>query len=249
MRPLAYRVRGSPAPTARERPDATLRPMRRTTLACAWTLTAAAFALAGCGGPPPCGAARGCPEGAVCQLDGTCRPLSSGPGARFARTRRLRALDWAVLREGGLRPPRPALRGDELALGGPEDARVVLAFGPIPDDRPIGRVVLTLHPHPGWSGPRAAGRVAVAPAAPFDGAALERGEVPAVEARPRVERGVAATAGRPLRLDVTELVHRTERRAHLGVTLARGGGPAPWRLASPRATDPNRRPHLDLLLR
>jgi len=204
--------------------------------------------LAACPGAPPC-APDGCAEGTVCQLDGTCAALAERPG--FARTLHLPAADWAGTR-GDARSDRGGLH-DELLLGGEEIGGVVwLAFDLPPDGEVVG-AVLRLSPAARFAGGTPQ-RVAAFESSAFDGARVSRRQPPRRVGRYGAERVLAST-GRPLRLDVSELVRvaagppgQRRRRVHLGVRARSGEGPA-WRIASPSALDGDRHPRLELRLR
>lgn len=211
----------------------------------------ATFTVTACAGTEPCESAASCPEGAVCDLDGVCRPLPTQAALRFARPVRLAPLDWGGTRSDA--PSRVPADDDTLELGGDADAVVHLAFGPVPLDRPVVRAVLTMPPHPTWSGPPERAEVVARRTRRFHGTVLSRHRAPEAIGGTAVAQAVLAGGPRSLRLDVTRAVRaaadRREVRVFLAVEIAGGGGDRPWRLASPRASDPERRPRLDLLLR
>jgi hypothetical protein len=215
-----------------------------------WVLVTLAVLLAGCHEDPACVQGDGCPEGTVCQLDGTCRPLLSGPDNRFAAARRLVPRDWGYTRAD--QPSRVQPDTDALLLGGSPNAVVYLAFGPLPQVREIAQAVLTLWPHPGWEGPRRSGvQLAVQRIRGFDGQRLTHENAPEPFGLPVVVRRVMARAGGPIRLDVTRAARRAQRqdesRIHLRLSLSGRSRGGPWKVASSRAADRSRRPQLHLL--
>ncbi len=195
----------------------------------------------GCAGRPPCGA---CAEGAVCDLDGACRPLAPREGLRFARALRLRPRDWGGSRRDA--PGEPGRPFDELILGGAAEGRVYLAFD-LPDGEVVSAVLrLTPAPRSAAAGERT---LRAFRSTPFDGAWVRHRLRPARLGRPTRGRRLRAVEGRPLYLDVTPLVRGREGRVlFLGVE-GRGGGRTPWRVASPLAEDVRAQPRLDLRMR
>ncbi|MBX3247091.1 MAG: hypothetical protein KF901_07920 [Myxococcales bacterium] len=199
-------------------------------------LVLAALATFGCGPRARC-AEGACPEGTLCELDGTCRPLADDESSRFARALRLEAADWASSERGG--------RGhDQLPLG--RGAEVFLAFEVPPGE--LLRAVLTLH----VTSASGVGDVQVFASTAFVGDEVDRGWVPRRLGRVEVAREALAGPGRPVRVDVARLIARAGLgreggRVYLG--LRRAGDAARWRVASPVAVDPELWPSLDLRVR
>lgn len=207
-----------------------------------WVVIAvAAVLLFACGGTDNC-RPEACAEGTVCDLDGTCRPLSERREAAFAQAQRLRPTRW-----GATRRDRPTLEDgalDEALLGGPMSGTLYLAFA-LPQDARVVSAVLTLS--------------TAADDAPGDpqlvrAFALRSLEAP-ISRRTAPGRGPAG-AGRfanpsgAFHLDITELARRAARRREplsIGVE-AEEAAALPWRIASPTALESARRPHLDLRL-
>lgn len=201
-------------------------------------LLVAALLLAGCLRGPVC-AEDGCPGDSVCELDGTCRPLTVTP--MRTRDRHLRAADFG----GTLSTERGASAGelDELLLGGAPGGAVYLAFD-LPDGE-VRQAVLVLHPAEGANGGERQ-TLRVARVRPFEGAGLDHRTRPVVS-RLGPGRTLAAPPDRPVRVDVTELVDdEPGARVHLRATG--DGEGVPWRIASPIALDPERAPRLELRL-
>lgn len=204
----------------------------------AWWV-AALLVAAGCVRGPTC-AEDGCPAETVCQLDGTCRPLTVT--AMRARDRHLRAADF-----GGTRRDRRAEAAadlDELVLGGSLDGSVFLAF-----DLPEGEVreaVLVLFPAEGASGgDRQTLRLSRVRA--FEGPTLTHRNRPVVS-KIGPGRTLAAVPDRPLRVDVTELLDDGDSGERVHLMASGDGDGVPWRIASPVALDPERAPRLELRL-
>ncbi len=194
-----------------------------------------------CGGRPPCGS---CPDGSVCDLDGTCRVLATRPELRFARVVRLRPQDWAGARADIRREAGYAF--DEWLLGGEVDGRLYLAF-----DVPAGEIVtavLRLTPIP-RSPSLGAMTLQIFRTRSFVGARVSHRRRPRRIRRVGSMRRVEGAEGRPIYLDVTELVRGREgSRVFLGVA-ANDGDTTPWRIASPLANDVDAQPHLDVRIR
>lgn len=194
-----------------------------------------ACATVACGARERC-AVGACPEGTVCELDGTCRALEDSDASRFARARRLHAVDWAST------TPHTRAR-DTLPVGDGDAA--YFAFE-LPEGELV-RAVLTVHLAPTPTDP-APMEVRAFLASELDGERADRGAPPRRVGPIEVARVSTPRAGAPLYVDVTAAVLRglgSERRVSLGVML---DGPA-RALASPRAVDETLRPRLDVRLR
>jgi hypothetical protein len=208
-----------------------------------------AVPLTACARTDPCPHTTACPPPSVCGADGTCRPMARTESLRFAGTGHLRALEWAI--QHGTGAPNPDAQGDTLRLGGPNDAIAHLAFGPLSPEVPVAQAILTLFPHPSFTGADHPWRVAVvlgrAPSSIRAGRRPELGWMPPV----RVVR-VRAGGPRPLRVDVTPLVQAAmdaeEPRVLVGLRTMDRKAPE-LRYASPNAADPGLRPRLDLVPR
>ena len=177
-----------------------------------------------------------CPEGTVCELDGTCRALEDSEASRFARARRAYAVDWAS--------SRPHTRARDTLPAGDGDA-AYFAFE-LPEGELV-RAVLTVHLAPTPTDP-APVEVRAFLASELDGERADRGAPPRRVGPIEVARVSTPRAGAPLQVDVTAAVRRglgSERRVSLGVALE---GPA-RAIASPRAVDESLRPRLDVRLR
>ncbi|MCU0672765.1 MAG: hypothetical protein MUE69_08220 [Myxococcota bacterium] len=177
-----------------------------------------------------------CPEGTVCELDGTCRALEDAEASRFARARRLHAVDWASSR------PHTRAR-DAMPVG---DGDVAYFAFDLPEGELV-RAVLTVHLAPTPTDP-APVEVRAFLASELDGERADRGAPPRRVGPIEVARVSTPRAGAPLHVDVTSAVLRglgPERRVSLGVAL---DGPA-RAFSSPRAIDETLRPRLDVRLR
>lgn len=177
-----------------------------------------------------------CPEGTVCELDGTCRALEDSEASRFARARRSYAVDWAS--------SRPHTRARDTLPAGDGDAAYFTFELP---EGELVRAVLTVHLAPIPTDP-APVEVRAFLASELDGERADRGAPPRRVGPIEVARVSTPRAGAPLYVDVTAAVRRglgSERRVSLGVML---DGPA-RALASPRAVDETLRPRLDVRLR
>lgn len=187
----------------------------------------------GCGPRERC-VVGACPEGTVCELDGTCRALDDSGASRFARARRLHAIDWA-----SSTPRTRAL--DALPVGAGEAA--FFAFE-LPEGEVV-RAILTVYlaPVPTDSEPA---ELRAFLSSDLNGTTADRGAPPRRIGPYEVARGVSPRAGIALHVDVTSAVTRAgSRRVSLGVSLE---GPT-RSLASPRAVDEALRPTLDVRLR
>lgn len=200
-----------------------------------------ALLSAGCH-TPPCG---DCPNGTVCELDGTCRAL--GPRSRmgFTRAERLRPVEWGSTRSD--RRTETAQGLDELLLGGSLDGTVHFSF-----DLPEGEVVaavLTIYPAPRGAHTSTPQTLRAYRTTEI-GSHVSRAVPPRRIGRFGASRRVAARANRPLRIDVTDLVRDVagEERVHLALDARRSDGLA-WRIASPTAENDELHPRLDLRLR
>jgi len=194
-----------------------------------------ALGLGGCGARERC-VVGACPEGTVCELDGTCRVLDDSEASRFARARRLHAVDWAS--------STPHTRARDAMPVGDGDA-AYFAFE-VPEGELV-RAVLTVHLAPVPTAPTPV-EVRAFLASTLDGERADRGAPPRRVGPIEVGRVEVPRAGAPLHVDVTSAVARgigAERRVSLGVVL---DGPA-RSLASPRAVDETLRPRLDVRLR
>lgn len=208
-----------------------------------------ALALCACGGTEPCATSAACPEGTVCNPDGTCRALAGDP--RFVRGIRLEALDWGGTSTAHPSDPLPAT--DVLLLGGDVHATAYLAFGPLTLEAPVARAWLTLHPHPSFAGPSTGGVVVAHRTRPFEGGRVTLRHAPVTVGAAIVARPVLAGGPRPVVLDVTDAARQAQLSGRRRVWLAlrasgTENGPA-WRFASPRATDTALRPRLSVWMR
>ncbi len=212
------------------------------------SLVALALLTACAGGPEPCATSAACPAGTVCQPSGACAPL--GAEGRFARTEWIAARGWAVTRAD--RPSAPLAPTDVLLVGGEMRAAAHFTFGPLPEEATVARAWLRLAPHESWSGPAGEARMVAHRTHAFDPGRLTRRTAPAKLGGPVAERPVLAGGPRPIVLDVTGAARRVQRahRSWLHVTVEiEGAEGLPFRLSSPRAVDPARRPRLELSLR
>lgn len=207
------------------------------------------LALAACGASgDPCASSTACPDGTVCHPGGHCAPLSRQ--ARFAEAQWLPVAAWGVTRAD--RPSATVAATDVLLLGGDLGAVAYLGFGPLPVEAGVVRAQLVLQPHESWSGAPVDARVLVHRTRPFRGGGLTRRAAPESLGGSVDERPIEAGGPRPIVLDVTDALRQARQagRAHLYLELrvdeAQG---LPWRLASPRAADPDLRPRLELGLR
>lgn len=207
------------------------------------------WALVACGASAdPCASSTACPDGTVCHPGGSCGPLTRE--ARFAEGRWLPVATWGVTRAD--RPSATVAATDVLLLGGDLGAVAYLGFGPLPAEAGVVRAQLVLQPHESWSGAPVDARVVVRRTRPFRGDGLTRRAAPESLGGSVDERPVEAGGPRPIVLDLTDAVRQAQRagRAHLHVELRVDGAEGlPWRLASPRAVDPDLRPRLELGLR
>jgi hypothetical protein len=194
-----------------------------------------ALGSSGCGARERC-VVGACPEGTVCELDGTCRALDDSESSRFARARRLYAIDWAS--------STPHTRARDAMPVGDRDAAYFAFEVPEGD---LVRAVLTVHLAPVPTDPTPV-EVRAFLASELDGERADRGAPPRRVGRLEVARVSTPRAGGALHVDVTSAVLRglgSERRVSLGVVL---DGPARV-LASPRAVDETLRPRLDVRVR
>lgn len=203
----------------------------------AWVSAAPLLASVGCGPRNRCEVGA-CPDGTVCELDGTCRALADSDGSRFARATRRDAVDWASTVAG-------ARESDELPVG--DGAEAFFAF-----DVPRGEVVhavLSVHfVSSTYTTEPVEARVFLV--SELDGEIADRGVPPRRIGPIEVGRVIRPGASRPVHLDVSRAIARaglgTEGgRVSFGVALE---GPR-HALASPRAVELATRPHLDLRLR
>jgi hypothetical protein len=205
---------------------------------------------AGCGRPLPCTSSSLCQRGAVCAPDGACRARDPGD-ARFAAASFVPAVDWGVTRRDRAHEVLPET--DVLPLGGPGDARVHLAFAPLPETSRIGRAVVWLVPHESWAPPEDEVVLAFHQTAPLHATTLTRRNAPRITSRPLVEAAIAPGATRAIRADVTEAVRDAiavgARRISLAIVVAEAPGRGTFRFASPRALDARARPRLEVLIR
>jgi len=194
-----------------------------------------ACAAVACGARERC-VVGACPEGTVCELDGTCRALEDSEASRFARARRLHAADWAS--------SRPHTRARDAMPVGEGDV-AYFAFD-VPEGELV-RAVLTVHLAPTPTDP-APVEVRTFLASALDGERADRGAPPRRVGPIEVARVSTPRAGAPLHVDVTAAVRRglgSDRRVSLGVALD-----GPMRaLASPRTIDQTLRPRLDVRVR
>ncbi|MCA9577170.1 MAG: hypothetical protein R3B40_23400 [Polyangiales bacterium] len=200
-----------------------------------------------------CGAARrpcvsdACADGTVCDLDGTCRALPDpAQASTFSEADALYALGYT----NPTRRARDRAASDRLTLGGAPAGVVNLVFAVPTYRRAIVEAVLVLFPYPN-------GRTATAPGTLSVHRVRAREVLDPRRRTPLlpIGRRLAArleqpSAAQPVRLDVTRAVRATSgARLGLQVRMTRGGGDAPWLLASPDTLDEARRPRVELLLR
>ena len=196
----------------------------------------------GCGGPV-------CAEGAcaqgVCQLDGTCRPLSSETPFGPVRDLHLHATAFGATRRDHRKASNS--RQDAAALGGNAGAAMYLMFQ-IPSGQ-IERAVLVISPAETMAG-ASAQSLRVSSTTAFDGDDLTHRNRPGLR-RIGPQRTLSFVADRPLRFDVRPLLTESPAPVYLVIeaTPEPSGNPVPWRIATPLALDVDRRPVLELQLR
>lgn len=189
---------------------------------------------------PPCGE---CPNGTVCELDGTCRALGPRPRMGFTRAERLRPVEWGATRSDRRTESTQGL--DELLLGGSLDGTIHFTF-----ELPEGEVVaaiLTIFPAPRahTSTPQTLRAFRTTEIGPR----VSRAVPPRRIGRFGSSQRVAARQNRPLRIDVTDLVRQAgEPRVHLALDARHADGLA-WRIASPAAENDSLHPRLDVRVR
>ena len=218
----------------------TMAPGRIATL----LLTLGALLTGACRPDPGCARSTDCPAGTVCQPDGRCEPLGKGARVRAMEAHRLEPTDWGVTRRDRIATASPV--HDELLLGGAPDAAIHFAFPAVPEAR---RAILTLFPHGAWDGPDEGVTVIVQRIDPFVGAQLTHENRPSPRGLPLTVRRVRPAVGQPVRLDVTDAFRRQAGPVHLAVRVSGRATRRPFRFASPRATEPDRRPRVDVLAR
>lgn len=201
----------------------------------AYWLACVGWLLIGCSSGPRC-RPDACAGGMVCDLDGTCRVLSERRDAAFATATRLSPARFEATRSD---QDAPTMQLDEVALGGPMDGRLYLQF-----DLPPGRIVsavLTLSTAD-EAAPSASQRVQV-----FGLRGLPENISRTNEpGRGRAGAQRELTPGSVLHLDVTDLAREATDASDpllLGIDAATRGA-RPWRIATPRALDSQRRPTL-----
>ncbi len=209
------------------------------------------LALLGCGGVgAPCSPAA-CPEGTTCDFDGVCRPLAQAPrSGSFTETYALSVQAWGNT-EAGADTAHGRPRGtDRVLLGGDRHGELFVAFD-VPDtSRQVSEAVLVLFPHPSASASQAPATLAVSRVRRFDADTLTHRNRPLAIGRALSASTRPPVATSPLRLDVREAVQRSAGGPlYLRVSMAHGGNPSPFYLASPDALAPERRPRLEVQLR
>ena len=179
----------------------------------------------------------GCGPSPLCSSGSTCRTATCDPsqpcGLETGESQVLEAIDWKVV--------GPAHQTDALVVGGPRDARVHLAFGPLPETPERAR--LQLHPASSASPPhellfleaestdRFFGRDSSPPEPRTRGYAT-RSEVP-------------PSAPRLVTFDVTEAAQEARGRAlYLRIAQVAGSREVPVRLTSPTSEVLSSRPLL-----
>lgn len=208
------------------------------------------LAVCACGGVgSPC-AVGDCPDETRCDFDGTCRPVALGEGIGFTQSMRLEAVAAASVSRSN--PGGRASQGDLLRLGGLHDARIYLAFDLPERSRGVDTAVVILHPHPSFDAGTTTAVVTAIETRPFEADTLTTRNAPRGVGSAVAAREEAPPMGRPLRLDVTDLLRREDgeaRRLFLRVEMARGGDDNAWRLAGRDAQDVDLLPQLEIRLR